>query len=104
MPFIHVQDIAAANLLAAKAYVADEVFSIASGAHISLNDTVYAFLIGKDSALRPEYRPEPEANPVPRRLADTHNTEGMFGFRAQASLDAGLLRVLNWWREKSPPF
>ena len=98
MDFISVQDIARANILAAKADVTDEAFNIASGVETSLNDLAYALLKVMESDLQPEYGPERKVNPVPRRLADTRKAEKMLRFRAEVSLEDGLRRLVEWWK------
>ena len=100
MDFIYVRDIARANILAAQADVTDEVFNIASGVDTSLIDLAYALLKVMESDLQPEYGPERKVNPVPRRLADTHKAERMLGFRAEVSLEDGLRRLVDWWKEE----
>ncbi len=44
MDFVHVHDIARANVLAAKAAVTDEVFNVASGTETSLKEIAEALL------------------------------------------------------------
>ncbi|NOX62630.1 MAG: NAD-dependent epimerase/dehydratase family protein [Chloroflexi bacterium] len=100
MDFIYAEDIARANLLAAKADVTDEVFNIASGVETSLNELAYALLKVMGSDLKPEYGPERKVNPVRRRLADTSKAERLLGFKAEVSLEEGLRRLVKWWREQ----
>jgi UDP-glucose 4-epimerase len=99
MDFIHVRDIARANLLAAKADINDEVFNIASGAETSLNSLALALARAMDSPLTPEYGPERKVNPVSRRLADTAHARERLNFEASITLDAGLRELVAWWRE-----
>ncbi len=97
MDFIYVQDVARANMLAAKAPVTDEVFNVASGIETSLNDLAAALLRVMGSELQPEYGPARKVNAVPRRLADTTQARDGIGFEAQVSLDEGLRRLVEWW-------
>lgn len=98
MDFIHVEDIARANVLAAKSNVTDEVFNIASGVETSLDDLAKALLAIMGSPLTVEYGPPRAVNPVPRRLADVSKARERLGFQAQISLDEGLRRLVDWWR------
>lgn len=98
MDFIYAEDIARANLLAAKTNVTDEVFNIASGVETSLNDLAYALLHVMGSDLRPDYGPERKVNPVARRLADTRKAAHLLGFQAQTTLEEGLQRLVAWWQ------
>lgn len=100
MDFIHVADIARANLLAAEADVTDEVFNIASGVETSLDDLAMRLARAMGSDLWPQYAPTRSVNPVPRRLADTTKACRMLDFRAAISLDEGLADLVQWWRQE----
>jgi UDP-glucose 4-epimerase len=100
MDFVYIEEIARANILAAKAAVTDEVFNIASGSETSLNELAYSLAKVMDSDLRPEYGAERKVNPVPRRLADVSKAKELIGFEAQVSLEEGLHRLVSWWREQ----
>ncbi|HTU03013.1 MAG TPA: NAD-dependent epimerase/dehydratase family protein, partial [Candidatus Sulfotelmatobacter sp.] len=97
MDFVFVEDIARANVLAARASVSDEVFNVASGEETSLNDLAQALLRVMGSDLRPEHGPARKVNPVPRRLADTSRAKRWLGFEATVSLEEGLRRLVAWW-------
>ena len=98
MDFIYIDDIAQANLLAAKADVSDETFNVASGTETSLNElaTTLARVMGSD--LKPEYGPARKINAVPRRLASTAKARRLLGFEASIGLEEGLRRLYAWWR------
>ncbi len=98
MDFVHVEDIARANLLALTSSASDDVFNIASGSETSLNDLAMALLRVMGSDLVPEYGPERSVNPVPRRLADTGKARRVLGFSSQIGLEAGLRDLVSWWR------
>jgi UDP-glucose 4-epimerase len=100
MDFVYIEDIARANILAAKANVTDEVFNVASGVETSLNDLAYSLAKVMGSDLTPEYGPERKANPVQRRLADIIRAKQLLGFEAEVSLEEGLRKLVNWWREQ----
>jgi UDP-glucose 4-epimerase len=98
MDFVFSEDIARANILAAKSPVSDIVLNVASGVETSLNDLAYALrrVMGSSAAI--EYGPERKTNPVPRRLADTALAANTIGFRASIALEEGLRRLVAWWR------
>lgn len=98
MDFVHVHDIARANVLAARADVTDEVFNIASGVETSLAELARALLRAMGSDLSVEHGPERAVNGVTRRLADTRRAAERLGFRAEVGLDEGLRRLVEWWR------
>ncbi len=100
MDFVYIEDIARANILAAKADVTDEVFNIASGVETSLNELAHSLAKVMESNVKPEYGPERKVNSVQRRLADVSKAKQMLGFEAQVSLEEGLRRLVTWWSEQ----
>jgi UDP-glucose 4-epimerase len=99
MDFVHVRDVARANILGAKSDATDEVFNIASGTETSLSELAAALASAMDRGeLTPEHAGERSVNPVPRRLASTRKAEQLLGFRADIQLDDGLRKLVDWWR------
>ncbi len=98
MDFVYIEDIARANILAAKAPVSDEVFNVASGMETSLNELALTLLKVMGSNLAPEYGPERKVNAVSRRLADTTKAKQLLGFEAAVSLEDGLRQLVAWWQ------
>jgi UDP-glucose 4-epimerase len=98
MDFVHVHDIARANILAAKADVNDEVFNVASGTETSLKEVATTLLAVMGSSAALEYGPARKVNPVSRRLADTSKARRLLGFEARLGLDEGLRSLVEWWR------
>jgi len=98
MDFVHVADIARANILAARADVTDEVFNIASGTETSLKELAQALSDAMKSDLAPEHGPARAVNGVTRRLADTSRAADKLGFRAELDLRQGLQGLVEWWR------
>ncbi|MDI6101721.1 NAD-dependent epimerase/dehydratase family protein [Actinoplanes sp. NEAU-A12] len=98
MDFVHVADIARANILAAKADVTDEVFNIASSEETSLKDLAAALSAVMKSELAPEHGPARAVNGVTRRLADISLAEKKLGWKPELTLTAGLEGLVDWWR------
>jgi UDP-glucose 4-epimerase len=97
MDFVYVEDIARANILAAKCELTDEVFNIASGEETTLLELLQLLLkITGQSEVQPEFHSERKINPVPRRLADVTRAEMKLGFRTRVRLEDGLRRLLEW--------
>ncbi|BCH27575.1 NAD-dependent epimerase [Mesorhizobium sp. L-8-10] len=101
MDFVHVHDIARANVLAAKSHVTDEVFNVASGTETSLRELADRLLRIMGSSLEPTHAPARKVNSVTRRLADTTKAREMIGFEAKVGLDEGLRDLVAWWRQES---
>src|SRR5690606_35060055 len=93
MDFIYIDDVARANILAAKSDVVDQVFNVGTGVETSLAQLLEALLrvVGLTDVTA-ECLPERSVNPVPRRLADTRKAAEQLGFVAQVPLEEGLRR------------
>ncbi|MEV0899917.1 NAD-dependent epimerase/dehydratase family protein [Actinoplanes sp. NPDC049802] len=98
MDFVHVADIARANILAARADVTDEVFNIASNEETSLKELAAALSAVMKSDLAPEHGPARAVNGVTRRLADISLAERKLGWKPQLTLTEGLQGLVDWWR------
>ncbi|GAA4974573.1 NAD-dependent epimerase/dehydratase family protein [Actinoplanes utahensis] len=98
MDFVHVADIARANILAARADVTDEVFNIASHTETSLKELAAALSAVMKSDLAPEHGPARAVNGVTRRLADISLAERKLGWKPQLTLEEGLRGLVDWWR------
>jgi UDP-glucose 4-epimerase len=100
MDFVHVHDIARANILAAEADATDVVLNIASGMETSLRGLADAMLRAMNSDLDVEYGPARAINGVTRRLADTSAAKDIIGFAAEIDLDQGLKLLVEWWQSE----
>lgn len=101
MDFVHVRDVARANILAARAKVTDEVFNVGSGVETTLVQLAGALAsVMGHRGLTPEFAPERSVNPVPRRLASPGKAERLLGFRTTISLEQGLADLVKWWRSE----
>ncbi|MGI6850712.1 NAD-dependent epimerase/dehydratase family protein [Mesorhizobium sp. 1B3] len=101
MDFVHVHDIARANLLAAKSHIGDEVFNVASGSETSLRELADRLIrIMGAKGLEPQHAPARKVNGVTRRLADTRKAKELLGFEAKVDLDQGLRDLVMWWQQE----
>jgi UDP-glucose 4-epimerase len=98
MDFVYVEDVARANLLAARADATDVVVNVATGVETSLRELAEALCGVMGSQLAPEFGPERGVNAVTRRLADTRLAADRLGFHAEVGLEEGLRRLVAWWR------
>ncbi len=99
MDFVYIEDVARANILAARSEITDEVFNVASGVETSLNELAAALGSAMGSTLPSAHGPARKVNAVSRRLADIRAAERL-GFRAQVSLEEGLARLVRWWEKQ----
>ena len=98
MDFVHVRDIARANVLAAASTATDAVFNVASGTETSLNQLAAILLEVMGSHLTPVHEPARKVNPVARRLAATDKAERDIGFKAEIPLQQGMAELVAWWQ------
>ncbi|MET3899015.1 UDP-glucose 4-epimerase [Devosia sp. UYZn731] len=103
MDFVHVRDIARANVLAATSDATDAVFNVASGTETSLSDLARILLGVMGSSLTPIHEAARKVNPVARRLASTEKAEREIGFRSQISIEEGMADLVSWWRAERMP-
>jgi UDP-glucose 4-epimerase len=99
MDFVYVEDCARSCVLGLERAVTDEVFNIASGTEVSLEQLCFTLLEVMESELKPQYLPVPESRQkveVSRRLADVSKASALLGFRAEIGLKEGLSRLVSW--------
>jgi UDP-glucose 4-epimerase len=97
MDFVFVEDVARANIMAAKSGLSDEVLNIASGTETSLAELAAALgsVMGVERVA--ECGPARKVNPVSRRLAAVEKADQLLGFKTEVSLHEGLRRLVEWW-------
>jgi len=101
MDFVHVADIARANVLAAQSPVTDEVFNIASGTETSLVELAGVLLDAMGSDLPVEHGPARTVNGVTRRLADISAAADRLGWKPEIDLADGMRGLVDWWRAET---
>ena len=100
MDFVHVSDVARANMLAMSATVTDAVFNVGTGIETSLSQLADRLIEVMDSTLQPQHAEARRINPVPRRVASTESAWRDLGFRAEVRLEDGLRDLVAWWRRE----
>jgi len=93
--FVHVSDVARANILALKSDATDDMFNVGMGVKTTINELVGLLLELTDATIKPEYRPE-EQMFVTHRVGSTKKAEELLGFRAGMPLREGLRSVIEW--------
>src|SRR3989440_6247786 len=93
--FIHVKDVARANILALKSDATDEFFNVGMGVKTTIDELVQMLLEITESNLKPEYHPQ-EQMFVSQRVGSTGKAERLLGFRATVQLKNGLRSVVEW--------
>jgi len=98
--FVHVADVARANILSLKADATDTFFNIGTGLGTTIDELVGMLLELTGSGLAPEYLPQEQVF-VTNRIGSTELAERLLGFRAEVDLRAGLESVVEWRRADS---
>jgi nucleoside-diphosphate-sugar epimerase len=100
MDFVHVTDVAKANVLAALSTATDVVFNVGTGVETSLNELARMLIAVMGSRMHPHYAEARKINPVSRRLASVEAAARVLGFRSAVGLEAGLRDLVGWWRRE----
>jgi UDP-glucose 4-epimerase len=103
MDFVHTEDIARANLLAAASDVTDDVFNIGTGTETSLVELARALQRAMGSSLELEFGPPRGDAAVTRRRADVSRAGQLLGWKPEVDLEEGLRRLVAWWRSERVP-
>ena len=100
MDFVHVKDIAFANVLALQSDVTDESINIGFQRETSLEELLRLLLEVNNSQQIPEYRDANTINPVCKRIADISKAKSLLGYNPQINLEKGLKDLSRWYFEK----
>jgi UDP-glucose 4-epimerase len=95
--FVHVGDVARANILAMKSDATDVNLNVGTGIRTSIKELVDVLLEETGAGIEPEYRAN-EQMFVTHRVGSTDNAERLIGFRAQLPYREGLRSVIDWRR------
>jgi UDP-glucose 4-epimerase len=93
--FVHVDDVARANVLSLKSDASDVFLNVGMGVQTTINELVERLLALTGSDLQPAYLPQ-EQMFVTNRIGSTELAEELIGFRATIELDEGLGSVIEW--------
>ncbi len=100
MDFVHVKDVAHANVLALTSECTDEAFNVGNQVETSLQQLLNLLLKVNNSTLEPVFREANSVNPVSRRLADISKSKKLLGFEPSISLEEGLRTLSEWYFKK----
>jgi UDP-glucose 4-epimerase len=98
--FTYIDNAVAANLLACKApasQVAGQVFNVATGRRVSLNETFKLLQQLTAYSGSPKYATEREGD-IKHSLADISAAEQSLGYKPSVNFEEGLRRTVDWYR------
>jgi UDP-glucose 4-epimerase len=96
--FIHVGDVARANILALKSDAIDRNYNVGTGVKTTIKQLVEALLEITGTTVKPEYRPQ-EQMFVKHRVGSTEAAERDIGFVARIPYREGLQSLVEWRRD-----
>ena len=97
--FIYVKDVVRANLQAAEADIAGEVFNVCTGIESSLLDLLETISGLSPTAIEVCFEP-PRHGDIYRSAGNPERAASRLGFRAASTLADGLLETLQWMRNE----
>ncbi len=100
--FTYIDNAVEANLLACKApsaQVAGQVFNIATGRRVTLNETFKALQGLTSYSGQPKYGPE-RGGDIKHSLADISKAEAGLGYKPKVDFEEGLRRTVAWYRKQ----
>ena len=100
LDLIYIEDVARANVLAARAVTGRGVYNLGSGRETSLVELAQTLLRVMHSDLEVDHGPERKVNSVQRRAADVSAARRDLGFSAEMGLEEGLEKLVTWWRDQ----
>jgi GDP-L-fucose synthase len=99
--FLFVEDAAVGICAAAERYDGAEPVNLGSGQEVSIRDLIG--MIARLTGFRGRVRWDASRpNGQPRRCLDVSRAEQLFGFRAATTLEDGLRRTVEWYRDRMP--
>lgn len=97
--FTFVDNIVDANLLAVKAKTGfGEVFNIACGKQISVNQLLELLQEIIDTDIKPKYA-EPQQGDIPHSRADISKAQEVFGYEPNIEFKDGLIKTVQWFKK-----
>ncbi len=100
MDFIHVEDVADANVAALLSETENEAFNIGCNRETSLAELLELMLKINRAQLTPQYLPANRVNPVNKRLADISKAKRLLNFTPAITLEEGLKSLSGWYFAK----
>lgn len=98
--FVYVGDVVRANLLACTASAAPgNAINVGGGDRITINELVRLLVELTATTCVPDHGPG-RSGEVRHSLADTTRARALLGFTAQTSLSDGLMRTIEWYRDR----
>ena len=99
--FVHVHDVAEANLLAAESKISGEIVNVGSGKATAMNEVVEEINRLVEKKLEPIYMPNPIHGYVYHTLADTEKARQLLDFKPKISVKEGIGQLVSYYNSKN---
>jgi UDP-glucose 4-epimerase len=96
--FVHVADVAGANLAAMESDISAEEFNVGSGAEASAREIAEKIIEIAGAEVEVQYQPDVRVL-MKRRVGSNQKAKDLLGWEAQIPLDAGLTDTVDWLRK-----
>ena len=96
--FVHVADVAGANLAAMASDVSAEEFNVGSGAEASAREIAEKIIELAGADVEVQYQPDVRVL-MKRRVGSNQKAKDLLGWEAQIPLDEGLSDTVDWLRK-----
>jgi len=101
--FTYIDNVVDANLLACKApanQAAGQMFNVATGRRVTLNETFKVLQVLTSYSGQPNYGPE-RGGDIKHSLADISKAKAALGYKPTVAFEEGLRRTVEWYRKTS---
>lgn len=100
--FVFVEDVVRANVLAAESEVSGEVFNVATGARVSVNDLVATLNDILETCMEPIHE-NPRPEDIRHSVADVSKIRESLGFETSVGFRDGLRETCEWFCRSDTP-
>ena len=102
--FVHVRDIAQANILAMEKPEADyRAFNVGTGKSVSINQVARRLARGMGKDIQPEYPEKFRAGDIRHCFADISLIKEKLGYEPTCDLEEGIPILIEWAKKQTPP-
>ncbi len=100
--FVFVEDVFNANMKACNAEdkICGQIYNIARGTEVSINDLLDAVKQATGSSIETRYMKKRDGE-VDRSCSDINKTSELLDFKAKFGLDEGIQKTVNWFRKNN---
>jgi len=96
LDYVHIDDVAEANVRALTAPVTNEIFNVCTGKPTTLLELLELLIRLKGTPVKPAFEPPRTVNQAARRVGSPNKAKGLLGFSTSIGLEQGLRDLISW--------